>query len=289
MLAKNQTAVLLGLFDSVHLGHIKTLDALKQTGAKRKIVYTFKLASVDTKGKRVPLISDEQKEELLLKNGADEVISDDFSDVRNFSPEEFVEDILIHRLGADMILCGENFRFGKFAAGDTNTLEKLCKERGVKLTVIPLEKLDGEVISTTRIRALLENGDIENANRLLSRNYSVSGEIIHGNAFGREMGIRTINLYYEGCLKDGVYATVTTVGGKSYKSVTDIGFKPTVSDGGKRCCETHILDFCDDLYGRSATVEFLEFYRDEQKFDNTHDLIETIKNDINRRKGAINK
>lgn len=286
MLDKTNTAVLLGLFDSVHLGHIKTLDALKQTGAKRKIVYTFKLAGVDTKGKRVPLISDEQKEELLLKNGADEVVSDDFSDVRHLSPEEFVDDILIHRLGADMILCGENFRFGRYAAGDTNTLEKLCKERGVGLKVIPLERLDGEVISTTRIRALLEKGDIETANRLLSRSYCVSGEIIHGNAFGREMGIRTINLYYEGCLKDGVYATITNIDGKSYKSVTDIGFKPTVSDSGKRCCETHILDFSCDSYGKTATVEFLEFYRDEQKFDNTHDLIETIKNDINRRKGA---
>ena len=286
MLDRYNTAVLLGLFDSVHLGHLKTIDALKDTGAKRKIVYTFKLSGIDTKGKRVPLISDEQKESLLLAAGANEVISEEFSDVRNLSPEEFVDDILIHKLGADIVLCGENFRFGRYAAGDTQTLERLCKERGVALKVIPLERLDGEVISTTRIRALLEVGDIENANRLLARSYSVSGEIIHGNALGREMGIRTINLYYEGCLKDGVYATITNIDGKSYKSVTDIGFKPTVSDSGKRCCETHILDFSCDSYGKTATVEFLEFYRDEKKFDNTEELIETIKNDINRRKGA---
>lgn len=283
MANRYKSAVLLGLFDSVHAGHLKTLDALLKTDAECKTVYTFKLETLDTKGNRVPLISDEQKQTLLLSHGANRVISEDFQKVKNLSPEEFVKDILIDRLGADIVICGENFRFGKAAAGDTSLLEKLCRKYSADTVVVPLESIGGEIISTTRIRELLADGKIADANRLLGREYSVEGEIIHGASLGRQMGIRTINFDYDGCLKNGVYATTTLIKGKSYKSITDIGFKPTVSDGTRRCMETHILGFEGDVYGIYATITFLKFYREEKRFSSRQELIDTINKDIKRR------
>lgn len=281
---KPNTAVLLGLFDSVHRGHIKTVEALTKTGAEHKIVYTFELASLDTKGKRVPLISDEKKRELLLKAGADEVVSVDFHSVKGIEPREFVKQVLIDGLGAQVILCGENFRFGKGAMGDTEMLGALCEEAGASAIIIPLERDSEGVISTTRIRAHLEAGEIERANDLLGRRYAIEGDIIHGNALGRDMGVRTINTAYDGCLRNGVYATSVIIDGRKYPSVTNIGTKPTVSNGEKRGAETHILGFDMEVYGNRATVEFIQFYREEQKFPSRDILIETITNDINKRK-----
>lgn len=275
--------MLLGLFDSVHIGHLKTLKALADTDAEVKTVYTFALASLDTKGERVPLISDNEREALLLANGADRVVSVDFSEVRNLTCEEFFKSILLEKLKADIILCGENYRFGKNAEGDTDTLARLCRKYGITLNVVSLENIDGEVVSTTRIRHLLAIGDIPNANRLLGRSYSVSGRILHGNALGRKMGIRTVNMSYDGCLKNGVYATDTVIDGKKYKSITDIGYKPTVSLGDKRCFETHILDFDEEIYGCEATVIFKEYYREEKKFSSQWELTDTINKDIKRR------
>lgn len=283
MANRYRSAVLLGLFDSVHIGHQKTLEVLAKSDAAVKTVYTFDLASLDTKGERVPLISDSEREKLLLANGAHRVVSEDFKTVKGLSCEEFFKSVLIDRLGADMVICGKNYRFGKNAEGDTDTLARLCRKYGITLNVVGLENIDGEVVSTTRIRHLLALGDIPNANRLLGRSYSVSGRILHGTALGRQMGIRTVNMAYDGCLKNGVYATSTVIDGKKYKSITDIGYKPTVSSGDKRCFETHILDFSGDIYGCEATVIFLEYYREEKKFSSRQELTDTINKDIKRR------
>ncbi len=280
-------AVLLGLFDSVHIGHIKTVEALCRTDAGEKLVYTFNLLSLDTKGERTPLITEAYREKLLLDAGAHRVISVDFAAVRGLSPEEFVENILIGELGADIVIAGENFRFGRNAAGDMNALRALCNKRGVSVISVPLERDSEGVISTTRIRALLEEGNIIDANRLLGRRYAITGEITHGKALGREWGIRTVNLEYDGCLKCGVYSTTAEINGKKYKSVTNVGYKPTVSDGKNKNAETHILDFDAEVYGERVTVEFNAFYRGEEKFPDRESLISAITKDINIRKDEI--
>lgn len=279
-----KNAVLLGLFDSVHMGHLQAVKALCDTGAENKTVYTFKLATHTAKGDRIPLISDEEKAGLLIEAGATRVVSVAFESVRSLTPEEFVENILIGELEADVVLAGENFRFGRFASGDMDTLKKLCNGRGAEVISVPLARDSEGVISTTRIRALLEAGEVEKANSLLGRRYSVSGRITHGNALGRQWGIKTLNLPYEGCLRCGVYSTLTCIENESYKSVTNIGFKPTVTDGKIKNCETHLLDFDKEVYGEEARIELLSFYRSEEKFPDSHSLTEAIKNDITKRR-----
>ncbi len=281
---KYRKATLLGLFDSLHLGHIKAVRELMSVDAHLHTVFTFKLDTYDAKGSRVPLLTEAQREEIFRGLGVDSIFTADFGDIRELSPEEFVDSILCGCIGTKYVLAGENFRFGKNAAGDAQTLKKLCEERGIKAKIIPLLSDREGVISTTRIRALLEAGEIEKANSLLGRRYSISGSITHGNALGRQWGIKTLNLEYEGCLKCGVYSTLTYIENKMYKSVTNIGYKPTVTDGRIKNCETHLLDFDREVYGEEARIELLSFYRSEEKFPDSQSLTEAIKNDIMKRR-----
>lgn len=281
-------AVLLGLFDGVHSGHRFALEALKSSGADIKTVYTFSSAQLDTKGKRKLILTDNEKRSMLLQNGADEVVFADFETIRNYSPSEFVDIVLISEHKADIIICGENFRFGKNAEGSASMLRQLLEERGAVLKTVPILSKDGEAVSTTRIRGLIESGSIKAANSLLGYQYFISGQVIHGDARGRKMGIRTINISFDEAKllpTDGVYSSDVLIGGKRYMGVTNIGFKPTVTDTAERGIETHILDFDGDVYNNTVCILFNDFYRKEMKFASQAELIEVIKRDIERRKG----
>ncbi len=280
-------AVLLGVFDGVHLGHLATLKALCDTGAQTKCVYTFNSESVTTKGQRKLLSTEAEKRELLLAGGADEVISVDFADVKNMTAEEFFEEILIENLKADVIVCGEDFRFGKGASAGSLDMQKMCANKGIGFCEVKTLVIGSEPVSTTRIRGLIESGEIHNAGKLLGRPYSLSGKVVHGNHIGTQLGIKTLNMIPDGIKvlpKSGVYSTRCIIDGKLYKSVTDIGTKPTVSGTNDIIIETHVFDFDADVYGKSVRVEFLEYYRSEQKFDTLGQLKQTILNDIKRRK-----
>lgn len=280
-------AVLLGVFDGVHLGHLATLDALLNTGAHTKCVYTFNSQSVTTKGQRKLLSTEAEKKELLLLGGADEVISVDFASVKDMSADEFFNEILLKELKADVIVCGEDFRFGKGASAGSKDMQKMCASAKVGFCEVETLLIGGEPVSTTRIRRLIEEGSIHEANKLLGRPYSLSGEVIHGNHIGTEMGIKTLNMVpdeIKALPGSGVYSTRCIIDDKLYKSVTDIGTKPTVSGTNDMIIETHVFDFDADIYGQAVRVEFLEYYRSEQKFETLGELKETILNDIKRRK-----
>lgn len=280
-------AVLLGVFDGVHLGHKSTLDTLAGSGADIKCVYTFNSETVTTKGERKHLSTDAEKEALLLSCGADEVISADFASVKGLTAQEFFSDVLVKKLGADIVICGENYRFGRGASAGTKELEKMCGAEGIRFISVSTLNIDGEAVSTTRIRRLLEAGDIGQANGLLGRAYSISGEVVHGNHIGTGMGIKTLNMKPAGSKvlpKSGVYSTNCIIDNKLYKSVTDIGTKPTVDNTNSIIIETHVFDFDNEVYGKTVRVEFLEYFRSEQKFDTLGDLKQTILKDIKRRK-----
>lgn len=280
-------AVLLGVFDGVHIGHIRTLDELVKTGAEHKCVYTFNSASVTTKGIRKHLSTDEEKKQLLLEYGADEVVSDDFASVMGLTAEEFFSEVLVGKLGADIIICGENYRFGKGAMADSNDMRRMCEKTGLGFDCVKTLYVDGEAVSTTRIRKLIESGEVKKANELLGRPYSISGEVVHGNHIGTQLGIKTLNMKPDGIKalpKSGVYSTNCIIDGKLYKSITDIGTKPTVNETDELIIETHVFDFDNEVYGSAVRVEFLEFFRSEQKFDTLDDLKQRILDDIKRRK-----
>ena len=201
--------------------------------------------------------------------------------MKSLSPESFVIDVLQTECKCVHAVCGENFRFGSKAAGDSNSLKELMNGNA---TVVPLMAVDGDkIISSTYIRELLAEGNIKKANSLLGENYTVYETVIHGKALGRTLGIPTINQNVKGkqfILKNGIYSTLCTFDGVTYQGVTNVGVRPTVDDDGHKNMETHIIGFNGDCYGKSVKVEFVHRVRNEMKFDSLEDLKAQIQRDI---------
>jgi riboflavin kinase/FMN adenylyltransferase len=201
--------------------------------------------------------------------------------MKSLSPESFVKDVLQNQCKCIHAVCGENFRFGAKAAGNSDMLKELMNGNA---TIVPLLSLDDStVISSTYIRSLLAQGDIQKANYLLGEYYAICETVIHGKALGRTLGIPTINQNIQGkqfILKNGIYATLCTVDGVKYHGVTNLGLRPTVDDDGHKNIETHIIDFDKDCYGKNIKIEFVSRIRDEIKFESVDALKIQIKRDI---------
>ena len=206
--------------------------------------------------------------------GISTLYSLDFAQVRDWQAEDFVRQVLFAACNARRLCCGEDFRFGKGAAGDVALLRSLCQEAGVELYVVPPVEDGGEKVSSTRIRKAVEAGDIPTANRLLGRPFGFSLEVIHGNHIGTGLGTPTINQAIpEGFVlpRFGVYASWCRVGGQFFYGVTNVGVKPTVGSD-KVLAETWMPEFSGDLYGKRVRVFLLEFLRPERKFASLEEL-----------------
>ena len=271
----------LGNFDGVHLGHrqlIKEAVKFKNDHPNVKCgAWLFEnLSSKSAK----PIFSTEQKLEAFSKLGLDYAFIADFHSVRSLSPEVFVNEVLKSECRCVHAICGENFRFGAKASANAHDLVSLM---GKNATVVPLLKSDGEVVSSTLIRSLLELGEIEKANLLLGDCYSVCEPVLHGKALGRTLGIPTINQSLPDdrlILKGGIYATVCYIDKKKYTGVTNVGVRPTVEDSTAKNIETHIIGFSDDCYGKRVKTEFYTRIRDEIKFSSVDELKDQITKDI---------
>ena len=282
-----ETSLALGNFDGLHKGHIEVIkSAVNQSKALRITPYCVVFREhpqVFIRGYAPPKIMSDEARDRYLENLSCKCIKLDFGEIMNFSKEEFFNRILLGKLHCRAISCGGNYRFGKNAEGNVDYLKRACEENGVLLTVLPLIKINGEEISSTKIRKLIENGEIEKANELLGRNFSFSSVVTSGKKLGRKLGIPTVNQQlFAGAVKpkNGVYYSLTEVDGKKYKSVTNIGVRPTVENTDTVNCETHILDFNTDLYGKSPEVELIKYLREEIKFPDIDSLREQIKKDI---------
>lgn len=275
----------LGLFDGVHLGHQQVLQRALAGKAQGLVpaVFTFESAGglVDTKEGGL-IYSEEYKEYILEKIGIELLLAVPFNAVRELSPAAFVDEVLTGALRAGQVVCGYDFRFGRGAEGDTALLKQLCEKRGIGVQVVPALSVDGAPVSSTRIRALLKEGKIDEANALCGRPYGIYGTVLSGNRLGRVMGFPTINQRLQQgrtLPRFGVYRSETTVDGTVYPSITNIGVKPTVGSDTP-LAETHILDFSGDLYGRRILVRLLCFIRPEQKFDGVEALRAQLKKDV---------
>ena len=268
-------ALALGMFDGVHMGHRAVLSGAVDSPFKG-VAVTFSSIPFKSGGS---LMTAEEKKEKMLKFGLDEVLFLDFFEIKDLSPEAFLE-LLAKKYDIGKICCGFNYRFGKKAAGDTTLLERWCKDRGIEFFECPEVICEGDTVSSTRIKRLILEGDIEQANRLLCDGFSFSAEVRHGDQRGRTMGFPTINqLYPENLVapKCGVYQTVVTVGGREYDGVTNLGFRPTyITD--YISAETFILDYSGDCYGETVQTRLVRFLREEQKFDS----LEALKNAIDQ-------
>lgn len=277
----NGTALVLGTFDGVHIGHRKVLSLA--SGCKTKTVLTFAVPpAMELSGKRGLIETQKEKEEELKKLGFS-VDTLDFSLVRHTQPLEFLEDIK-KKYNPKKICCGFNYHFGENGAGDTELLSEFCKENKIELCIAPPVLYDGQKVCSSLIREKIAKGDIKTANSLLGRPFSVSGEVIHGDSRGRTMGFPTVNFSYPGEIveaRHGVYAARCKIGDKYYNTVTYIGNRPTYHIDG--CIvETNILNFEGDLYGKTFSIELMDFLREDKKFDSLEELKEQIKEDIKR-------
>ena len=228
------------------------------------------------------LLSPEEKFRRLEALGLDRLFLAEFEEMRNFSPEEFCERVLLSALGAKAVFCGFNFRFGKNGAGDARFLSSYLKERGVEVFVANPVTMKGETVSSSRIRALLSQGEAEEASLLLGEPYSVSFPVEKGKQLGRRLGLPTINQAFPrgyALPRFGVYAVRAQVDGQALFGVCNVGMRPSVDDGDEVRAETHWMDYSGDLYGRRITVEFHRFLRAERRFDSLEALREQMERD----------
>ena len=282
----DRTAAALGLFDGVHLGHRAVLQkaAYQRQNGLIPAAFTFQPGLASFKGAGGYLYPESLKEQILREEcGIREILAPAFAQIAALSGEDFVRDILCERLHTAFVVCGEDFRFGKNAAWDASDLRRFGTQYGFDTEIVGAVCSEGEPVSSSRIRSLLENGDIAAANTLLGVPYRILGEIVHGAHLGHTIGFATINQSFaEGQLVPcfGVYASETRTPGGWMQSIANIGIKPTVGYTGLPLAETHILGYSGDLYGQALEVILTDFLRGEQKFDSLETLQLQLRSDI---------
>ncbi len=275
-----KTAVALGTFDGLHTAHREVLNL---PDGYKKVALTFKTPpKMVIFGQSELLLSENDKCSYLKELGINEIISLDFNEVRNDSPESFLN-FLKNDIGADYIACGFNYRFGKNGAGDTALLSDFCNKNGIELRVSkPYLLPDSTPLSSSYIRSLLKGGQVDKANKFLYKPFSFTAKVEKGDQRGRIIGFPTINQKYPTDLvklRFGVYKTEVLVDGEKYDAITDIGVRPTY-ETDFIISETFIKNFSGDLYGKEITVTPIKFLRDEKKFSNINELKKQIEIDL---------
>lgn len=281
---KANSIAALGLFDGVHLGHAKVLSCTAQYKSKglTPLCFTFDNASLDFKqGRKIEYIySDEQKFRYIKEFGIDKIVSVDFKKVSKLSPHDFVSLVLKDKLNCKAVVCGDDFRFGHNACADINDLKSICNDFDIKVIVVPDESINGTKISSAAIRQALMIGDIDTANMLLGRKFSICGKVFCDRRNGTKMGIPTVNIRPSAPMRRGVYASKVNINGEIFKGITNIGVRPTVLENSEIVAETHILDFDRNLYEEYIEIIPCRFIRDEKRFDNVEALKAQITQDI---------
>jgi len=280
----------IGSFDGVHLGHRAILEQLireAHAAQAQAIVLTFHPHPAAVLGKRdgpFYLSTPEEKAEMMASLGLDGLVSHPFNrQIAAQSAREFIQHMQRH-LGFRWLWVGNDFALGRQREGDLPVLRLLGEEFGYQVRVVEPVNLEGEVISSSRVRQALAQGDVGMAANLLGRPYRVAGEVVHGDGRGKNLGFPTANLetWPKQILpKPGVYAGRARVGGVEVPAVTNIGFRPTFEAQSLRArVETHLLDFDQDLYQRQISLSFEVHLRDEQRFSDIQALIDQVQQDI---------
>lgn len=286
------SAVTIGKFDGVHLGHRGVIDQLCALATERglePVVLTFDrhpMALFRPEACPIPLVSNAQKAELLDSTPIAATLVAEFTrEFSALSPEDFVDQVLRGLLDTRLVLVGADFRFGHRGAGDVETLRTLGAEKGFEVALLDDVTVAGERVSSTRIREHLDAGRVREAAALLGRLPSVRSLVVHGDQIGREIGFPTANLDpdMEGFLPvDGVYAAWAWIDGERYPAAVSIGNNPTFEGIPARRTEAHLLDASLDAYGKQITLEFVEYIRPMVKFDGIDALVEALTADAVR-------
>ena len=267
-----------GTFDGVHLGHqhvLKQVVNLANLYEKPSLLITFHphpRLVVDPQNTNIKLLSSiEEKAKKILEMGIDYVLVLSFThEISQFSPREFVNEILVKKLNVQCMVVGYDHRFGKNRSGGFQELTTLASEFNFDVKEIDASEIEEIAVSSTRIRKALSSGNLTSANELLGRPYTLSGTVIQGKQLGRQLGYPTANILIDEPYKlippNGVYIGYTLIGETKYKIMLNIGVRPTV-DGTSQTIEAHILDFSKDIYNTQITLFLVQFLREEQRFD----------------------
>ncbi len=285
--ADARTAVALGIFDGVHMGHRAVFDKIKayESNGLAPSVFTFQTESITQKHEKNYrfILPNNDKLGFLNDYGIQFVCCPEFEKIKSLSGEEFVSQILLRKLNAAVVACGPEFRFGKDASCSVSDLFVMGEKYGFDVNIVDPVKIDNTVVSSSTIKALISEGNIRKANNFLGYNFGLNQPVVHGNEIGRQLNFPTINQNF---LPDqivprfGVYASQTVINGNIYPSVTNVGVKPTVCNISDPLAETHILGYNGDLYGRKIKVTFSDFIRDERRFSSLDELRHQIDTDI---------
>lgn len=279
--------IALGSFDGLHVGHLSLIYKAVKVATENKgksMVFTFKnhpKSLINEADIPKLLMDNNKKAEILKDSGIDIVCFKEFNhEFMKMSPKEFVE-FLVLNYNAKGIIVGFNYKFGYKNLGTVELLKELQNEYGYELYVMDPCTYKEEVVSSTRIRKSLEDGEVLEACKMLNRPYTLTGEVVHGRKIGRTIGFPTANLKYD---KNfilpgiGVYYTNIKVNNKIYKGITSVGSNPTVYGKGVTV-ETYILDFDKDIYEQTIEVSFVKKIRDEEKFNGLKDLQNQLEKD----------
>jgi len=282
------TVLTIGVFDGVHLGHKHLISHLKEIARSQNLlsgVITFKQhpESIMKTGTLTPVLTSiDEKLDLLGKEGVDIIVALSFTpELAHLSARQFVS-LLKKQLNMEWLVIGPDFALGQDRQGDPAALKALGKELGFGVTSVSPAKINGETASSTAIRESLAQGDMEKAYRLYGRYFSLESSVVSGECRGRTLGFPTANLDIDikhAIPADGIYATLAYIDDKKYRSVTNIGLRPTFGDN-KRTIEVYVLDYEGDLYGKIIRIEFIKRLRNEKKFDSTEELKKQISEDI---------
>lgn len=275
-----ETAIALGTFDGVHIGHKAVLATAVNSGLF-PIAVVFSIPPKAYFGNENIILSDlNEKTRLIKETGVKKLDYLDFGKIKDVTANDFFE-YLKKTYNPKMIVCGFNYTFGKNCAGNTTLLKELCDKNDITLKVVDKISVDGEIVSSTHIRNLLKSGECEAAAKLMGHPFSVSGKVIHGEKRGRQIDFPTVNQLLNertASLKFGVYMSKMYIDGKEYFGMTNIGLRPTFPANAP-LCETNLFGFSGDLYGKNLRLYLLAFLREEQKFADLNELKLAIEKD----------
>lgn len=278
-------AVALGYFDGVHCGHRMVLGGAVRYADEKGLApaaFTFELPGNQTlKGGRI--LSPAQKHARVAALGIQQYLEPPFEAFRDLPPEEFVQKVLVECFHAKAVFCGNNFTFGARAAGNVEMLHALCEPRGIAVHIVPMAQYGAQAVSSTRIRAALEEGRLDDANAMLGAPYAIDWTVTHGKGVGTSrLGTPTVNQNYppdalQPCA--GVYLTRIFLQDRWWPAATGIGKRPTVDDSANAAvtCETYVPDFSGDLYGQNPVLEFHRYLCPVRKFRNLQELSDLIR------------
>ena len=281
-----KTAVALGFFDGFHIAHQKVISLAVNSGYL-PVVFTFStgINCPESKKDMLLLNDNDTKYNLIKKLGAKVLVEPSFLDIKNISAEEFVNEYLAKKLNAKVLICGENFSFGRKALGNSNLLERLSVKNNIQTLVVNSLKYEGGLVSSSRIRSALVDADLKTVKNMLGYDYFWNRVVVEGNKNGRKIGYPTINQNFPlGCIipKIGVYVSKVNVNGAEHMGITNIGVRPSVSLINRPIAETYIINYCgEELYGQYVKVSILKYVRGEKKFDSLQQLKNAIKEDLN--------